>query len=203
MLASLLTVIGCGKDNSSGGDDGYYGMNPIVDGSLPASGQQALQELRNWYASAENPTLGIRGNFIKETSSMGGGGFQFNASFCFFGMGNGCDNAQEPTHCFVRNQNNVSYDVGIPGEFGTCSITRTNVTKANNPELLAAVNGNGLTLLSIQKFGNFYFLTYGRNAYQPEVAYTIDTSIHSILNPVRIQDARTYKKTELKAFFTF
>lgn len=184
LFALLTFAIGCGKDGGGGSNNNNYGMNPIIN---PGSNidQNALNNLRAWYSSAETQTIGNRGEFVKQNESVStGGGFQF--SWCFFGQGPGCTQAPQASNCYVRN--GVGYDIGTPTTSGTlpCSVTQSAVTKGSNVELQKAVNGNGLTLLEIRQSGTQYTLIYGQQ-YYPQAAYVIDTSLHSIFNPIVTQ----------------
>lgn len=190
LVASLLVfAVGCGKEKSKSGNPAGY-FNPYINPAMPVSGQTALTNLRNWYSTADTQNLGFRGTYIKKTESVGNFNFNFQGSFCFFGLGSGCNQTPPtPTHCFIKNANQVNYDVGTAtGALLTqCTITQHDVTKATNVELTAAVNGPGLQLIDVQQQGNVYYLVYSSNGYTPEKIYTIDTNLHSVLNPVQVQ----------------
>lgn len=188
LCASLLFfAVGCGKDKDKSSDPGLPLMNPIISPNFPQYGQQALNNLKAWYSSPESGNSGFRGVYQKKTQTSSGS-FNFNFSYCFFGRGNACDTNITPTHCFRKNSDG-NYDVGTATgtAIDQCTITQPNLTKATNSLLTQAVNGNGMHLLEVQQHGNLYFLVYGVN-YQPSVVYTIDTSMHSIFNPVKVQN---------------
>lgn len=191
LVASLLVfAVGCGKEKSKSGNGVGY-INPYINPAMPVSGQTALANLKAWYAAADTQNIGFRGTYIKETKSVGNFNFSFQGSFCFFGLGSGCNQTPPtPTHCFIASSpGSTSYGTGTAtGALLTqCTITQSNVTKATNVELTAAVNGPGLQLIDVQQQGNVYYLVYSSDGYNPQKIYTIDTNLHSILNPVQVQ----------------
>jgi hypothetical protein len=90
-------------------------------------------------------------------------------------------------------------------DLNQCTITQQNVTKANNQELAAAVNGSGYQLIDVQQQGNVFYLVYGYSMYNPQVVYTIDTNYHSILNPVQTQNisGSSVSRTSISYLQTF
>lgn len=186
LCASLLFfAVGCGKDK--GGSSSGLSMNPVISPNFPQSGQVALDNLKAWYAIPETRDLGFRGVYQKKSQSTSSG-FNFDFSFCFFGRGSGCNTqSTTPTHCFIRGNNGYNVGTATGTSIPDCHITQTNVTKTTNAELNQAVNGNGVQLLDVRQQGNVYHLVYGSNIYQPSLIYTIDTSYHSILNPIQVQ----------------
>jgi hypothetical protein len=205
--AMLMVLAGCGNDKKTSGagapapapealtGKGSDTLTNTVTG--PATGNQAvIDSLRTWYNASESATIGFRGTYIRRTQAANSAGFQVGFSLCLgpWGINCGPQSAPTPTHCYVRNGDGVNYDTGVPNSgapFG-CSITRTQATKATNAELTQAVNGPaGLTLLQATTHNGVYSLVYGNhNVYghgQIQAVYTIDTRLHSILNPVMIQ----------------
>jgi|GEM_PF-3000650 hypothetical protein len=189
VCASILVfAIGCGKENKSGsGSPNYGGFNPIINPGTNVD-QNALNNLRAWYQNAESQNIGNRGDFLKGSGAGSTPSTGFSFSWCFNGQGSGCAQQQQASNCYVRNGNGVDYDIGTPSTNINmpCTITQAAVSKGNNVELQKAVNGNGLSLLEIRQNGTQFTLIYGQQ-YAPQVGYVIDTSLHSIFNPIVVQ----------------
>jgi hypothetical protein len=182
----LLFAVACGKDSGGGKNHGVF--NPYISPNMSVSGQTALNNLKAWYQAAEvpSPTLQFRGTYIKKSESISN--FSFQGSLCIFGWGINCnEQTPTPTNCYILNGNSYNLGTATGSLLTQCTITQRNVTKATNTELTNAVNGSGLQLVDVQQQGSIFYLVYGVNASVPQVIYTIDTSYHSILNPVKTQ----------------
>jgi hypothetical protein len=206
-LLSLLLVAcfaaSCGKESvSSGGQtvSPYSNPNAVV----------IQKQLKSWYASsAESQNIGSLGDFVKSTSavSSSSGGFQASFNLCLGGLINiGNCTAQAavlPTGCYYKNYANNRYTVSTPIISGSsvtgCTPSSTLYSKASNSALNKAVNGGGLVLINASKSGSVYYMYYGpQGSFQPTTLYIVDTGLHSLLNPVVIQENN--QKTELKNF---
>lgn len=207
VCASLLVLASaCGKEgkkSSSKNSNPYYGgYNPITTPGT-YSGEAALKNLKAWLSVAELPNLGYRGTFVKKTEEVDN--FTFQGSLCFFGKGINCS-APAPTNCYKLNVGTNSYDLGTATGSGLndCSITQSNVTKATNQALQAAVTGNGYQLLQIQQQGKVFYLIYGY-ANVPQVLYVIDTNYHSIINPIEVREVvgNDVVKTQVSHLYTY
>jgi hypothetical protein len=203
-LLSLFLIVGfaasCGKKSeSSGGSTNVlnpYSNNP----NISQSSSEAYATVKAWYDAADTANIGNFGDFLK-TSQTVTNGFSGSFSLCILGMGVNCQSVQ-PNGCYSRNGDGT-YRTGTPtvtnGITTSCNPTVFVYTKAGNAELVKAVLGNGLVLLNASRVGTVTTLAYGaQNAFVPSIIYTIDTSLHSLLNPVMIQEAS--KITTLKGF---
>lgn len=205
LCASLLIfAVGCGKSSSGGSKSNGY-INPYVNPNMPVSGQTALNNLKAWYAAPETTaSLGFRGTYIKETKTIST--FNFQGSLCIFGWGINCnDTIPTPTNCFRKNVSSNNYDTGTAtgNLLNECTITQQNVTKATNTELQNALNRQDLILVDVQQQGSVYYLVYGNSNLTPSVVYTIDTTHHSILNPVSVQSLSNRTQTVIKGLQIF
>lgn len=214
LAASLIILAtGCGKSGGGGGGSGS-GASTIYNNSNPylsASSKGLMTELSNWYAAAEPATLRNFGIVTNDLSTTGS-----NTSSCAgeikhwlgldwcittYGSGSSTTNANEvrylvgvnpstgyvnPQYC-VRDANN--------GYCSTASATVVYPGKTQNTKLNEALTGRGNTLflLNVQKLSTtVYQLMYAANSIeqQASVIYLIDTSVHSMYNPVSVVDLR-------------
>lgn len=201
LLLSLM--VACGKEKSSSSNSGY--QNPLINPNIGQTGTAAYNSFKAWYDGAtESNTIGAYGDFLKDTTQVSGG-FSLSGSFslCIGGLINvGNCSAIQPNGCYVRNPDGT-YRVGTPtiqnGITTGCNPTVMQYTKSGNADLVKAISGNGLVLHSASQSGTVYTLFYApQNSFQPTVKYTIDTSLHSLLNPVLIQE--TTQEKRLKGF---
>lgn len=205
MLLGLIA--GCGKKESGGNNNDYN--NHYNSGNIGQSGVDAMNNLKKWYnnANQEGQNIGSTGDFLRKNESLYGGhptggnqfNWEFNFDFDFFAPWDDIPTVQ-PSHCYRRKANNV-YEIGTPSGYNC--INRVEMKKSNNTKLKQAVNGqSGLKLLNATQNGTLYTLYYGvynENSYypaQPTLMYVIDTSRHSIFNPIQIIDARTSSGTK-------
>lgn len=188
----LLTfAVACGNKNSTGSSHNPA-VNPLNLGGLNASGTEAYNSLKAWYEStaAEAVSIGSNGSFVKKTSSVGG--FQANINICapLFGLNSGC---VVPSACYINN--NTGLYLGTPNMSNSvytgCNVTGSVIyKKSNNLSLKEAMTGkNGLSLLRSSKSGAIYTLEYGEvGSLNPSVVYQVNTSIHSMFNPIYIKE---------------
>lgn len=182
LLISSLVVFAaaCGKDSSkksSSSTPAYYPLNTTAS----QSGVEAMTSLGQWLAVAENSPYSI-GLYNLRTSSSG---FNLNFNFCF----KNCVSTQYPK-CFVKGVNG-NYSVGTTttsNNIPQCTSNLVEKPKASNTQLSAAVTGAGLTLVSAERQGNVYTVTWRNpNSFNGNTVYVIDVSMPSAINPVASQ----------------
>jgi hypothetical protein len=186
----LILVAACENKKEAAGEVRRNVGSPILNPNLDQSGQDAFQALKQWYESTnEVATIGSHGNFLKKTQSASSG-FQFNFSLCISGIiQSGCT---QPSGCYIQNN---GLKLGLPiitdNKYMGCNVTGAAVySKANNQELKNALTGKGLKLMKALRSGNIFTLYYGPEGHlQPTLVYVVNTSLHSLLNPVVIMEA--------------
>lgn len=201
----MLTLIAsCGKDKSSGGGTAaaepvvapVTTVNPVVDPNADQATQ--LVNLQAWYAALDTVSIGSAGDFKRKTSSFNSTGFSFKFSFKV-------NSTYKPTHCYLGSASTQVYMVGTPNS-GRCE-NSVDGSKANNLKLKRAINGEdgALKLIYIQTSGTKYVLYYGQNIsnsyVQPQtvLVHVIDTSVHSLFNPVQTVDLRTSQEDYIES----
>lgn len=200
-LLSLFLILGfaasCGKKSASGGSSNS--SNPLYNNTnITQSGTVAYTSVKAWYDAADVHNMLSYGEFLKSSQNVSSG-FSGSLNICFFGLGN-CQTNQS-NGCYSTNPGG-KYRKGSPtitnGAMTSCTPVNVEYTKAENTELASAISGNGLVLLNATRSGTIYTLTYAaQNSFVPSIIYTIDTSLHSLLNPVMIQEPT--KITSLKS----
>lgn len=202
-LMSLFLILAfsasCGKKEGGGGSNV---SNPLIDGSIGQTGTAAYNSVKAWYDGAVENTnsMGSVGAFLKESSNVqNSGGFSGSICLGFWNVGNCPSNSSQFNGCYLRNSGTGTWGVGTPVYSGSnivgCNTAATVIySKAGNADLLKAISGDGLTLIGASQSGTVYTLKYAPAGYfVATVIYTIDTSIHSLLNPVAIQTSSTIK----------
>lgn len=209
-LMSLFLVLAfaasCGKKEGGSSGSNNAGNPLLTNPSLDVSTQQNYQAVRAWYDNAATDNRVSRALFIKETKSINssnGSGFNFSGALCFGSLiqvGNCQEYTQtKPTGCLTRIGAHVF--TGTPviqnNSVMGCTQSGAHYEKANNAELTRAITGNGLKLFSVHRLSNSnYVLGYGPEGYySPTTYFEIDTSTHSALNPVGIQENSKITKT--------
>ena len=210
-----LSISGCGKDGGGGGGGGQSG-NFYSGQNLDQQSQSYLNEIRNWYNQNEVSTL-QRYKKVKQNISVN------NNTSCpgeikeYFGFIRVCVYSGSSS---TSNSNEVRYLVG-PGLNGSiinpyfCVTTdgycpqgpQTYPGKGSNQSLQDAISGrNGsLYLLNISKSGSVYQLSYGQSSLdsRARIVYKIDTSLHSLYNPVEVTDMAASQPTSEWISFNF
>lgn len=215
-LMSLFLVLAftasCGKKEGGSSGSSYAGDPLLTNPSLDATTQQNYQAVRAWY-DGTNDNNGTGALFLKETKSISssGSGFTFTGGLCFgfINIGNCSQNTSViPNGCILRMQNTVFSGTPIMGgtnnkTFMGCSTTgATAYVKANNADLNRAISGNGMKLFSVQRLSSTnYVLGYGPEGYMnPTTYFEINTTAHSALNPVGIQENSQITKVNFQAY---
>jgi hypothetical protein len=186
MILSL--AVACGKKESSGSNP-YAIQNPLYDmNTLGSTGSQALSNLQAWASSnQENESIGRVGTYLRKSQSISTGfSFSFDFNFSLFGS-----SGTAPSGCYVGTPENQIYNVGTPSN-GQC-INQVRMLKSDNQALREAISGKNQTLqlINISQTGPRFVLTYAQSgsiSATPAAIYVIDTSKHSIFNPVKIID---------------
>lgn len=181
VCASLIVfAVGCGKDNKSSGGGSY--TNPYT-GTVPAESQAALANFQNWYNSANEggfPGLGQR----IETRTIR-----------TFGQTDGCES--KPIKVFGVTIMDLNYCLNKSSQLNEQRFDRVvnivaDSAKSQNAKLVEAFNGGGMTLANVlqgqSQYGVYFQLEYVKANGHRKV-FTIDTGIHSSINPVQITDS--------------
>lgn len=195
MLASLLTVIGCGKDNSSGGSDPNYHMNPIQNGQGQVVGEGGYNHLVNWMNNNdESQSNGLRAVYKKKTS----GNINVDMQLCGTGYMNlVCERA---THCLENQGGQISigkpiYGGNLDNRLQGCHL-QTPYLRSNDVVLKDAILGKaGRIVLKAQTMQTgsvftIYYTNYPNSTFVTGMA-VIDTSLPGVLNPVYVRDAQS------------
>ena len=196
MVSSLLIAfaVGCGKDKSSGSSAPVTIADPLKPGVVVTDTKKAFANLKTWYSKADTVNIGSLGIFTKKSLSTNSG-FDLEFSYCLFGKGNGCSN-NVPNKCYLKGPNGL-YGVTSPtvqnGIIVGCypEAASFNYTKSGNPSLKQAMNigDTGLELKSASQSGTRFTLTYGPSgSMYATKKFIIDTSYHSLVNPIVEQD---------------
>ena len=183
-LSLIAFAVGCGKDNkSSGSSNGYIPQpqNPYTQ--ITPESQSALTNFQNWYNSANEGSFPGLGQ-ITETRTIR-----------TFGQTDGCEN--KPIKVFGKEILSLNYCLNTSSQINEQSNNRiinilASTVKSQNALLAEAYSGPGMTLINVlqgqSEFGTYYQLEYSKANGHRKI-YTIDTGIHSSVNPVQITDS--------------
>lgn len=191
LLLSFMAA--CGNKDKGGSSNNNQFLNPINLGGLSTDTATNYNSLKTWFDSTavEQVTIGSNGSFLVQSSSSGNFSFSFNICAPLFGVTSGC---VVPTGCYVNNNVTGLY-VGTPvmsnSQYTGCNIQGiTRYSKINNLKLKEALTGkNGLSLLRATRSGSIFTLEYGTTgSLSASLIYQVNTSIHSMFNPVYIKE---------------
>ena len=197
LLLSFMAA--CGKKDDGGSSNKNNYLNPVNLGGLSTDTATNYNSLKAWFDStaAEQVTIGSNGSFLKESSTSGNFSFSFSLCAPMFGLNSGC---KVPNGCYVNNNVTGLY-VGTPtinnSQYTGCNISGVaQYRKINNLPLKDALSGkNGLSLLRATRNGSLYTLEYGTpGALTASLVYQVNTSIHSMFNPVYIKEGNSETK---------
>lgn len=213
IAASLIVLaVGCGKKGGGSSNNPINGFPVGTNPYLSESSKVLQNELSSWMAQAEPSVLRT---FGRVTSKLSPG----TATTCpgeikrFLGI-DWCVVKTSSTTT-VTNGDEVIYLVGanstmgyvqpnycVRASNGYCTVgTETTYPGKNaNPKLqeVFTARNNSLFLLSVTKTGTVYQVVYASNSIEqiPSVIYKIDTSVHSMYNPVEIVDLKATQPTQ-------
>lgn len=216
MAFILVFSFGCGKDSSKGGNNNAtYGYNPYTGTQLNGEQQTLMNQLGSWMTTADTNNLrsfahfttAIQSSTNNNTSCPGelkkillfnvcivkGTSSQPNIAQKLYRVGlPSYGDANYPLFCEVASNSNycATGEIQYQG-------------KANNTELVNALNGHGNTLIlqSVTQSGSIYTIAYGTGLMtRPTHIYKIDTSVHSMYNPVEIIDLTASRQEWVQLF---
>jgi len=186
-----LFLVGCGK-NGAGNGSSSNGVS-IDAYHLGAQGQQALSNLKTWFeSSTENQQIQI-GTLKEErvTQAINSNTSTNDSSRCILGG-------------FLCAGFSWNFQSNIGSSGGTTKINTIYITpnylKSSNARLVEALNENGRVIESITQNGSQYTLVY-RKTNGAYIRYIVDTSKHSSVNPVQIEDFETMKVDYLRNYY--
>jgi hypothetical protein len=188
-LVLIGTLVGCGKDNSSGTSSSKAPVtntnqttNPYSN-QVPSPSQAAFNNFKSWYLSTSEgaiPGIGQR----TEVRSLK-----------TYSQSNNCQT--NPISLFGVNIVNVNYCFSSSSPSSTQELERQiNVLPAQNKSLnskLAQIyQGTNMTLVSASEFpvgtGKLFQIEY-KTSNNEKIVYQVDTRINSAFNPVYILDS--------------
>ena len=217
ILTSFLVVAaGCGKDGGGGGSSSNNLGGPSNE--LNQGSKANFDLLGSWYSAAENTSLRPFRKYSQTISNASSGnnntgscpgeikeylggfikvcvynGTEYNSgstsgvSFVDYLVGpSGTNNYNLPNYCVAQSASMCK--TGTQVTYGGKS--------ANIPLQAALKNTQGLYMHSVTRLStSLYQIVYTNSSLetQPVLTYKIDTSLHSIYNPVEIVDYRSNK----------
>lgn len=192
----LTFLVGCGKDNASGGSGGNPSLTDQLQvGNVPADSQQALKNLSAWYSSTTEgypSTLGSR--LEKRTVTIYSNssncdtetflGF-FNVNYCLESSTNNNVSTIERTVYLVANQSKATNNPKLASVFSPAAgLTIEKVTELPSP------GGQNYRLYVVD------YLKSNKHV----LRYVIDTGLHSAFNPIEIHDTEIQRSEKLSSF---
>jgi hypothetical protein len=213
--ASFLVVlaVGCGKDNSTGG--GSSNMNPYTNPNVTQTAKANFDQLKKWYSSSQEGQLFNQPYFQKAVFSAVSQqqsceekelwGF-LKYQYCSYANSGSTQTPQSVSTTCLGMANN--YLVTAPGTLSNnqCTPTKNGVkyAKSSNTELknVITLNNGSLAIYDVQKQGSAYIVIAGpktSNGFSssPTMIFVIDTAVHSVYNPVQVQDIANSKIKKL------
>ncbi len=178
LLLALLALTACGKNKSGAQPDTSY-FGSINYGQLSEGSSTALNNYRNWYNTpTENYPAGV---------------YTLNFVNAAVNTNNGCTPRDITIGGVVIGQYYICS--GSSSNTGTQSACKVAVLASNfginikpsNPVLSAIANGQMGTLVQARQQGTVYNLEFQKTTGQI-VSYTIDTNLHSSMQPVQVID---------------
>ncbi len=185
-LALLVTMVAaCGK--KSGGGGGHTpvsnGVNVPINNNASTTTLNAFNNLKAWYQSSSEGSLPSIGQHTELRSIT-----TYNTS-------DSCDKWWIFTYCV--NTSSQGNTTNIP--LRTVNVVASS-SKSNNSKL-AAVFNSSLELVFAQQYGMYGGALYTvvfKKSNNHLMIYTIDTTINSAFNPVRIEDTEAKTVEKLK-----
>lgn len=190
----LTFLVGCGKDNASGGGT-PPATNLLQQGNIPADSQQAFKNVSTWYSNNVEgypSTLGSRLEKRTITNYSNSNncdtktflGF-FNINYCLESSSNNNVSTAERTVYLVSNQSKST----------------------NNPKLVSVFSpATDLKLHKVSELpspGGEGYHIYVFDYIKPNnhvLRYVIDTGLHSAFNPIEIHDTEIQRSEKLLSF---
>lgn len=170
LCASLLVfAVGCGKNNKSGGSNPAAWNNAY----LQATGSQGLTALQNWYNGAQE---GMRAQGLVTIKKVQSTQNSQNCSSLDLKI------IQIP-YCTYSYSSSSNSGTVISQVQATLVQDGAAISAKNNPELQSIFNGSAGTVAQVLQTGSTVFRV---DIIKDNVitSYVIDTSYHSLLNPV-------------------
>lgn len=178
LCASLLVfVVGCGKDNKSGGGNG--GLPPFANnfqsGTLDQTSQQVLTSLSNWY---QGNVEGSRALGLMRIEKV-----RINSS-----SSQNCDEIDlklfSIPYCTYTSSSSSSGGTVVSTQELNLVQDGVQISQRGNPELNALFNGSAGTVIGASNIGgSLSRIDVLQN--NIIVSYIIDRNYHSLLNPIQ------------------
>jgi hypothetical protein len=202
-MSLLIMAVGCGGGGGGGSSSNY--SSAYTGTALTGTNLQYMNELQA-YMNAAEPVMTLR-RYAKvaqtisastSTSSCPGTVKKILGIFsvCVYSSGSSASGTNGAVAYFLAGPN-ASGDYNLPvycptvSPYTACSSGSPLIYagKGANTALIAALSGQGnlLVLQSITKSGTVYQISYGTSTLgtASSVVYTVDTSLHSMYNPVQ------------------
>jgi hypothetical protein len=208
----LLMIAACGKENKTGGQNGSYnfgGINLVQGGNQQST--QRLEMLRQWYNQNQEGHIYQTGMMVRSVYSANAQNNQncsprtflgITFTFCSYSSSGSTSQTALSQVVSCIGQNNVNNQLQLMIAPGTkngqyCSPTGQAVayTKSSNVELakVLSLNNGAWSLYEVQQVSQSVFaITVGpfNQGFMaaPTHVYYIDTAVHSVYNPVQVND---------------
>lgn len=202
----LSVLVACGKKDE-GGSSNNGSANTFIAPNGSLAGQQAYDNLKNWYNAADNTAVGSHGAYTEKTGSAN---FSFTKQLCGPGILNFL--CEKPTKCYRRTSAGVINGTVIMGgsqglRYDGCDVSVINLyNKSTDQDLKDAVLGKAgrflIPSMTRQSGSIFtvYFAAY-EGSTTPVAAYQVNTSLPAVLNPILKQEGEGFNITETKTIY--
>lgn len=215
VCASLMVMaVSCGKEAKKKGNPNNGLTGNFYQGPNLTEQSRAYQvEINNWLVAAEVASLRPYSKVTKSIAAQTSGAYcpgeikTFLKYFeiCVYSSSSGSTNTNGTIVKYlvgVGSINNYVNPISCQTDvYGYNCLPNTQVTypgKPGNTKLQDAISGRGLALINITRSGTVYTLAYGISPLdqRPGYIYKIDTSLHSIYNPVEVVDLTSAQPTQ-------
>lgn len=215
-MSLMIVAMGCGKSGGGGGGGSGSSYSPYTGSNLTGTNLTYMNELQA-YMSAGEPSNITRFQKVAGAISSYGSGSTCQGTikkflgieFCVYTSSGSTSNTNMLVTQYLASlpQNgDVNYPISCVTDSTFRACTTTEVIsysgKGSNTALTNALSGhnNSLTLLAVNKSGTIYQIAYGSGVLssQPSLVYTIDTSKHSMYNPVQTINYQTLTQEYLQ-----